>query len=651
MAELGIIASILGVAQVGVYLSQKLYAVGSSAAAAPHNIHRVATNVTLFAGLLKHVANVLEGSRKLISCEAEDLVRRVVGECEVLFKEIEGMLGSAGEEDVKSGTEKPLGRSKRRLSVLRRVKWRFEQPRADWMMAQLEYLKTTLSVLIQTLNLAAVTAQVRKAEVHDLAEAERRKEEDKMRQERVHVEALVVARQLSMIVLKQFDKDEEDEEESDDSETTNKPKLLTQGLTDSAVVVKNDTAKDLLDDLSNEKDVVSPIMRHSHAIVDTLLSRWTILPPPYTDQMQGDSSPVQEMNGEELPQTRRSTDRGEETLSEQTKPSANVGLRLTESTSSMSRSSNSTSTPPPPQNTRAPQSKRSSLTVNTISSLARTTSTPEPSSAPPLYINSYVARGLDPSSTWNQPPPYMPVEPPAPDYAVARPTSQPAQSHPRSLTLPAPLPRPGHSSISSPSSTISRHNQNGPHHSRTAPSLLPHNSNYQAPFISDWESTISLSRSNSSSSSRSSSPSTPGTQRYHRRQSHGLNIPWRIRVLSSAAGIASGRYFDFVDSSIVGPHTPFLPSKEAVDREYSDSGLRATAKDPGAITEIKTAWVAEKSLRVAGWRYSIFWGAGAEPPAPLDGGYRDEREGVQGWRIQGALTVVSLDDSSVMTHE
>jgi len=628
MTELDIIASsILDIAQVGAYLSQKLYAVGSSAALpAPHNIHRAATSVTLFAGLLKHVAIVLEGNGKLLSREGEGFVGNLVGQCEVLFEEIEGMLGGGGDEEEE---DKAAGKSKKRVSMLRRIKWRFEQPRVDWLMAQLEYLKTTLSLLIQTVNLAAVTAQLRKTEVSELGEAGKRKEINSMGQERVHVEALVVARQLSMIALRQFDEDEDEEDEeaegqSDDSERTNRPKLLKQGSTyNSTLVSKKNMAKDVLDDFSNGNDTLFPMTRHSHAVVDTLLSRWTVLPPPYTEL--GGGSPVEKI---------------EEALSKQTKPLANVGLRLTESALSTSRSDNNTSTPPSPQNTKESRSKRSSLGVNNKSTLTRTTSTPEPSSVPSLHINSYATRVLDPNLTWHQPQPYLPVEMPLPDYTLPRSISRASQNQPRSLTLPAPTPRPGYPSVSSPESTVSRHSQNRLHHSRTAPTPLSPNSNYQAPFISDWESTVSSSRSSSPSSSRSSSPSTPGTNR-HRRRSQGLEIPWRIRVFSSSAGIASGRYFDFVDSSLVGPRTPFLPPTEALARIYSDTGLRATAKEPGAVTEIETAWVAEKSLRVTNCRYMQFWGARAEPPAPLDGGYRDDREGEQGWRIQGALTMVS----------
>ena len=190
MAELGVIASIVGIAGVGIKLSKTLYQVGHKTVSADHNIHRVATNVTLFSGMLKQVGAVLHSSESLHTPEAIETVEQIVRECEITFKEITTIVVSATNTD--KTDDRPIGANnrRRRLSVLTRAKWYFEQPKVDWLLAQLECLKTTLSLFIQTLGLAALTASLKQAESNKTHLVER------IESERMHVETLIMARQI-----------------------------------------------------------------------------------------------------------------------------------------------------------------------------------------------------------------------------------------------------------------------------------------------------------------------------------------------------------------------------------------------------------------------------------------------------------------------
>lgn len=735
MAASGTTASILDVAQAGVYLAQELYAVVASTATPalpppalppPHNIHRVAGDIALFVSLLKHAAAVFASEQsgaaevRLWSAEAEELVGSVVGECEALFREVEAMLGENRKEDHEhareTGQKLAVGK-KKKVGALQRVLWCFEQPRVQWLLARLDYLKITLSVLLQVLNLAAVTAQVRGNEMREGHVGD--EERARVRQERVHVETLVMARQLSLITLKQHEDEEageesggdESEEESDDGdEAKREPKFLTQASKTSSTVL---TVKrrlentNILDEFSDEQMALSPILRHSTTIVDRLLDKWALLSPPDADVANGKEPRMEKKDRkhtssklekpmiiEETKKLTKAKPQRAETMPEQSKNLMETGLRLTESNSSLSRRSNhrtssassaqlpqalqtsqvpkstsdsissssrrsgdrmssvSSSQPPPPLEPPQIQSKQSSLVVSTAPSPVRTISPPQPSTTSRLHINKYATHSPDLISPCHQSEVYIPVELAAPDYILARSTSRASRSYPQPLAPLSATPRSAHPI------SIAQHNQRqSQQHARIMATPLPPKSNYRAPFISDGASTISSSSSTSSSSSspssRSSSPITNGHRhrhhRHHQHSQHGLGIPWRVRVLSSSAGLASGRYFDFLDAALVGPSRPFLPPNEALERVYSDANLRPTAKDPGAVTEIATAWVAERALGEAGLRYSVFVGVGEEPPAPLDGYGKDGRVastgdggGEKGWRIWGSLSFVSI---------
>lgn len=127
MAELGCIASIVGIAGVGIKLSKTLYQIGHTTTNAGHNINKIATNVTLFSSSLKHVGVVLQDQHSLHSPEAIETIEQIVRECESVFQEITKIVYSAKNKG-KTLCE-PVGANdrRRRLSVVARAKWYFEQ--------------------------------------------------------------------------------------------------------------------------------------------------------------------------------------------------------------------------------------------------------------------------------------------------------------------------------------------------------------------------------------------------------------------------------------------------------------------------------------------------------------------------------------------
>ena len=650
MAGLETIASIVGIAGVGIKLAKTLYQVGYKTASANHNINRIATNVSLFASMLKHVGSVLDDAHSLHTPEAVEMVKQIVKECESNFQDITDIIVLARDKS-EGHKDPPLANgSKRRISMIARAKWYFEGPRAEYLLAQLEYLKSTLSVLLQTLNLAALTAKIHAT----LGQSERPSEI--VQQERLHVETLIIAQQLSVHNLQETQEklDAESTRPSSPSEDNSLepryPKLLTQGSQTSMQMVRLGNG-DL--DISNRKAVVAtgdgaPLelsTSRSERFIDDLLAKWTMAPEEKLGEGHRESSLGRgedlEREATPVPATRRTKSDSPEVTKNSNMPSVpNVKIAPSTSPPAVPLISPITETP-------------SRQWMSTLSDMATLASRESPTSRVPSALGH-----ASPDSTSSQ-------------YhnrvgSPQRSTLERSFTNPEGDGMPTLNSFHDHHGLQSPisvnrsasprnppSSTPPQSQSRSPYHANAlAPymagaaaasgnmHLSPGWSNYKQPYVSDEDSTWSPSDSEDSrpASRTSKAPRQPrresntSVSRRSRHKPHdsgfggdtgdGLGIPWRIRV-------SDNKYFDFRDDMLVGPRTPYLPS-EPRSWIYSQEH---------ACTEISKQWVCEEALIEMRYPHNVL--RDSEPDIVAIAG----EEG--GWRILSALKFVRMPSMSL----
>jgi hypothetical protein len=159
MAEIGLIASIIGIASVGIKLSITLYAFSETVSTAHDDIKNIARDVSLTSSVLDELAANLKNDEqaRLYSGTALATAQTVVKDCEGVFGEIEAALRKAMERmskgEVGSGEKRKKG-GKVVLSAMEKLKWPFLQPKMELLRGNLERLKSTLVLMLNVLTYA-----------------------------------------------------------------------------------------------------------------------------------------------------------------------------------------------------------------------------------------------------------------------------------------------------------------------------------------------------------------------------------------------------------------------------------------------------------------------------------------------------------------
>lgn len=648
MAGLETIASIVGIAGIGIKLAKTLYQVGHKTANANHNINRIATNVSLFASMLKHVGSVLDDAHSLHSPDAVETVKQIVRECESTFKEIADIIVLA--RDKSEGSKDPplANGSKRRINMVARAKWYFEGPKAEHLLAQLEYLKTTLSVLLQTLNLAALTAKVNATLGHS------EKSPEIVQQERLHVETLIVAQQLSVHSLRETQEKLGAEStrpstpSEDPSLESRYHKLLTQGSQTSLQMVRLGNADlEFLDRRPSLANSDGAPLEHSNsrpeAFIDDLLAKWTVGPEEKllrprengTIEEEEEEEEEEELERQATPvpaATRSKPDAPEVTGNASSQPVPNV--KIAPSTSPPAVAAVSPTTRPPSQQWTSPRSDIATLASRDVRSPRAPSSldyAPSETSSSSPSVVTHPLRGTLERSITNPEGDGMPTLNAFHDHHSLQPSSSANRN--ANTSIPPPqlaqhqrAPAPYYANGLGPLMAGAAAASGNAH-------LSPGWGNYRQPYVSDEDSTWSPSDSDGSTPSpqerkspvrprRESTTSTASRHGRHTSQQgarrgdagDGLGIPWRIRISSS-------KYFDFRDDMLVGPRTPYLPSEH---RSWIFS-------QEHAYTELSKKWVCEEAL--VEMRYSHTELRDEHDAAAIAG-----EEG--GWRILSPLKFV-----------
>ena len=144
-----IISSIIGVARAGFRLSVILHVVRSEVASAGQEIHSISKGISLFSLMLKQVGQVLRDPDSIHTHEAVLAAKQITDKCQQVFNEIEYMLDQARTRR-QDGSYAP--------TTFQKFKWTFKKHKVTYLLAQLESLKLSLSVILHILQLAKLMA-------------------------------------------------------------------------------------------------------------------------------------------------------------------------------------------------------------------------------------------------------------------------------------------------------------------------------------------------------------------------------------------------------------------------------------------------------------------------------------------------------------
>ena len=145
MAEIGALASIVQVAGAGVSLSMALHKLGSTMAKAGEEIYTISKGISLFSLMLKQVGLALKEADSVHSQEAVETARQITSQCTLVFDEIQTMVDRCQTRDGNGYMKVP--------NLVQRIKWCFRKGRVEYLVASLDSLKLSLSLMLQVLDL------------------------------------------------------------------------------------------------------------------------------------------------------------------------------------------------------------------------------------------------------------------------------------------------------------------------------------------------------------------------------------------------------------------------------------------------------------------------------------------------------------------
>ena len=152
MAEIGIVASVIQIADVGLRLSLKLYTFGETVASADRTVLSISKDISLTSSVLQELGHNLkiDHEARICSENAVKTAEEVVQECLKVFKEIDGLLEKSAARMGDEGKPKAKWTS----AVVGKLKWPFLQPKMQLLRSNLDRLKATLLLMLNVMTYA-----------------------------------------------------------------------------------------------------------------------------------------------------------------------------------------------------------------------------------------------------------------------------------------------------------------------------------------------------------------------------------------------------------------------------------------------------------------------------------------------------------------
>ncbi|KAI9882407.1 MAG: hypothetical protein M1823_005846 [Watsoniomyces obsoletus] len=151
MAELGIAASIVGIASAGARLSTSLYTFAETASWAGNSVKAIALEISLVSAVLEQLGDNLKQDVVATICSSKgvEMTQTIVRECSEVYTEIDAAL----QKSISSARKNPNPSKGQKIviSLSERLKWPFLQPKMQLLSGNLERLKLTLLLMLNVL--------------------------------------------------------------------------------------------------------------------------------------------------------------------------------------------------------------------------------------------------------------------------------------------------------------------------------------------------------------------------------------------------------------------------------------------------------------------------------------------------------------------
>ncbi|EXJ61511.1 hypothetical protein A1O7_01939 [Cladophialophora yegresii CBS 114405] len=277
MAEPGSVAPVDRVAADGFKLSLLLNAVSSDVANAGLEVQAISKGVTLFSMMLKHTSQVLQAADSVHSQEAIETAQSIADEGTRAFDEINEML-----ERVRTAQRADDASSS---PVQQRFKRTFKKHRVTYLLAQIESLQLSLSVMLQILQLGRLMASTSRSDPEEVVAVKK----EAINQERAVAQNAVIVRYWQMSNMDDLFEASQREEEEDrrtslislNLEEMPSPQqangsAFDHALSNALVRLPVFSLGELDHTLHQIKHSPRDMVQVSNQAIDPLLERWTI---------------------------------------------------------------------------------------------------------------------------------------------------------------------------------------------------------------------------------------------------------------------------------------------------------------------------------------------------------------------------------------
>lgn len=122
-------------------------------ATADVEIQNIARAVSNYAFVLKQLALTLESAKTIATQSAMETAKQIADQSQVVFDDIKDMADLDQQKDEHGNL--------RSIAVNQRVKWCFKKQRLQYLLAQLESLKLSLSLMLQVLQFGQLLVSIR----------------------------------------------------------------------------------------------------------------------------------------------------------------------------------------------------------------------------------------------------------------------------------------------------------------------------------------------------------------------------------------------------------------------------------------------------------------------------------------------------------
>ncbi|MCJ1399404.1 hypothetical protein MMC11_002606 [Xylographa trunciseda] len=287
MAEIGLIASVIGVAGAGLKLALTLRQFASEVKDAARQMHDIATSVSLFSTTLREVGKSVQSRDSPRSNEALEALMEITNNCRSVFEEIESMI-----QVLRPSEDVHMPQGRRSTNIKPSVQWVFKKSKVQYLTGRLESSKLTLVIMLQTFHYRTTMEESLQTRDKIKASEQSTKEdiEEAMRETKGEIESLRA--EIRNLILDRFWVDQnlaataheaalDDPEESVYNEPTATFERAVHGENSKALVLLKTSSLTSLDaslaGADTDRDNVSQrTVLRSITAVDYLLDLWTV---------------------------------------------------------------------------------------------------------------------------------------------------------------------------------------------------------------------------------------------------------------------------------------------------------------------------------------------------------------------------------------